>query len=52
MWTIIRDTFFNMVVALIKCQGDWASNPFERLLETKLHDHLIGNDSRSNQVNL
>ena len=52
MWPIIQDTFFNIVVALIKYQGDWVSNAFERHLETKLHDHLIGSDSRSNQVNL
>ena len=33
MRTVIRD---DVVVAIIKCQGSWASNAFER--------HLIGND--------
>ena len=33
MRTVIRD---DVVVAIIKCQGGWASNAFER--------HLIGND--------
>ena len=33
MRTVIRD---DVVVAIIKCQGGWASNVFER--------HLIGND--------
>ena len=50
MWTIIWETFFDVVVAmksgvpfsLIKCQGDWVSNAFEWHLETTLHDHLIG----------
>ena len=31
MWTVIQD---DVVVAIIKCQGGWASNAFER--------HLIG----------
>ena len=27
--------------SLIKCQGDWASNAYERYLETTLHDRQI-----------
>ena len=43
MLTVIRD---DMVVAIINCQGGWASNAFER--------HLIGiaMTGKSNQVNL
>ena len=43
MRTVIRD---DVVVTIIKCQGGWASNVFER--------HLIGiaMTGKSNQVNL
>ena len=43
MWMVIRD---NVVVAIIKCQGGWASNAFEQ--------HLIGiaMTGKTNQVNL
>ena len=43
MRVVIRD---NVVVAIIKCQGGWESNVFER--------HLIGiaMTAKSNQVNL
>ena len=43
MRTVIRD---DVVVEIIKCQGGWASNAFER--------HLIGiaTTGKSNRVNL
>ena len=43
MHTVIRD---DVVATIIKCQGGWASNAFER--------HLIGiaTTGKSNQVNL